>query len=67
MNGSKPQMTDVSVYSENDTTNGHMHIVVQGDTLFGIARRYGLSIEELKRKNRLTVDTIFVGQKLICQ
>lgn len=41
------------------------HIVVKGDTLYGIAHSYGLSVEELKKKNNLSVDTIFVGQKLI--
>lgn len=62
----KEVMADVS-FQEDDTTNGTSHVVVKGDTLFGIARRYGLSLEELKKKNRLSVDTIFVGQKLICQ
>ncbi len=54
-------------YTEEDTTNGQRHIVVRGDTLFGIARRYGLSLDELKKKNKLSADTIHVGQKLICQ
>lgn len=41
------------------------HIVMKGDTLYGIARAYGLSVDELKKKNNLSVDTIYVGQKLI--
>ena len=44
---------------------GEMHTVMKGDTLFGIARSYGLSVTELKQKNNLTVDTIYIGQKLI--
>ena len=44
---------------------GEMHTVVKGDTLYGIARSYGLSVTELKQKNNLNVDTIFVGQKLV--
>ncbi len=63
----KENMANVTSFTEDDTTHGGMHIVVQGDTLFGIARRYGLSLEELKKKNKLNADTIFVGQKLICQ
>ena len=42
-----------------------MHTVMKGDTLYGIARAYGLSVADLKMKNNLSADTIFVGQKLI--
>jgi LysM repeat protein len=41
------------------------HMVSKGETLYGIARTYGLSVDELKKRNNLSVDTIFVGQKLI--
>lgn len=44
---------------------GEMHTVVKGDTLYGIARSYGLSVSELKQKNSLNVDTIYIGQKLV--
>jgi LysM repeat protein len=40
------------------------HTVAKGETLYGIARTYGLSVDELKKMNNLSVDTIFVGQKL---
>ncbi|MBK8833076.1 MAG: LysM peptidoglycan-binding domain-containing protein [Saprospiraceae bacterium] len=39
-----------------------MHTVMKGDTLYGIARAYGLSVNDLKMKNNLSADTIFVGQ-----
>jgi LysM repeat protein len=42
-----------------------MHTVMKGDTLYGIARAYGLSVADLKMKNNLSADTIFVGQKLV--
>jgi len=41
------------------------HTVMKGDTLYGIARVYGLSVDDLKLKNNLSADTIFVGQKLV--
>jgi anti-anti-sigma factor len=42
------------------------HTVVRGETLFGIGRKYGLSVEELRRLNHLkTNQPITVGQKLI--
>jgi len=41
------------------------HTVERGETLFGIARQYDLSIEELQRLNDLDSPTIRVGQELI--
>jgi LysM repeat protein len=42
------------------------HEVRKGDTLAGIAKRYGLSVDELRRKNNLSPKTtLTVGQKLI--
>ena len=40
------------------------HVVAKGDTLYSIARDFGLSVDELKKMNNLAVDTIFIGQKL---
>lgn len=42
----------------------NMHLVTKGDTLYGIARTYGLSVDELKKKNNLSADTIIIGQYL---
>ena len=41
------------------------HTVAQGETLFGIARQYDLSVEELQRLNDLDSPAIRVGQELI--
>jgi LysM repeat protein len=41
------------------------HVVAKGDTLFSIAAIHGLKVEELKKMNNLSVDTIFIGQKLL--
>ena len=38
--------------------------VVKGDTLYSIARKNGLSVDELKRINGLTSNLILIGQKL---
>ncbi|WP_116107757.1 glucosaminidase domain-containing protein [Lewinella sp. IMCC34191] len=40
------------------------HAVVSGETLYAISRRYGVSIEEIRRLNSLTGNTISVGQQL---
>lgn len=41
-----------------------VHEVARGETLYGIARRYGVSVEEIKRANGLVDNTIRVGQIL---
>jgi membrane-bound lytic murein transglycosylase D len=38
--------------------------VKAGDTLYGIARQFDLSVDDLKRMNQLTGDTIVPGDKL---
>ncbi len=42
------------------------YVVQEGDTLFSIARRFGVDMEELARANNITdPSTIYVGQRLI--
>ena len=40
------------------------HAVKKGETLFSISKRYGVSLEDLKRWNRMKRVTILKGQKL---
>lgn len=41
------------------------YIVKKGDTLFSIARKYGMSVEELKTLNHLRGNSLKIGQKLL--
>jgi LysM repeat protein len=42
------------------------HTVKKGDTLFGIARKYELSVNELQRFNKLKANAVlFPGQRLL--
>ncbi|MDG1756583.1 MAG: LysM peptidoglycan-binding domain-containing protein [Bacteroidia bacterium] len=41
------------------------HIVVKGDTLYNICKRYSVTIEQLKQWNNIENITIQIGQKLI--
>jgi LysM repeat protein len=60
--GVAPQAPDVS---RNDTTETY-HTVSTGDTLYSISRRYGLTVEQLRKSNQLPEGaTIYEGQKLI--
>lgn len=40
------------------------YIVQPGDTLYGIASKYGISVNTLKNYNNLTSNTLSIGQKL---
>jgi membrane-bound lytic murein transglycosylase D len=40
------------------------HTVARGDTLQGVAARYGVTTQDLKRWNNLSRDTVRTGQKL---
>ena len=47
------------------SSNGNYYIVVSGDTLYGIANKYNISVNELKRLNNLSSNTLSIGQQLI--
>lgn len=46
------------------TTSGSTYVVKRGDTLGGIALKYGTTVSGLKKLNGLKSDLIFAGQKL---
>lgn len=41
------------------------HIVVQGETLYSIAKLYGTTVDLIKAINELTSDTISIGEELV--
>lgn len=43
------------------------HQVQPGDTLYNISRRFNISVQELRKLNRLTTDEVKLGQKLVVQ
>ena len=46
-------------------TPSSTYTVVSGDTLYSIARRFNTTVDELKKLNNLTSNTLSIGQKLI--
>ncbi|TCI94885.1 LysM peptidoglycan-binding domain-containing protein [Tenacibaculum sp. M341] len=53
--------------SEDSLDISKYHIVKSGDTLYSIAKKYGISVSILKEKNNLKSNSIFVGQQLLIQ
>ena len=49
--------------NEQDVT-GSTYTVKAGDSLYSIAQKYGTTVEELKRLNNLTSNTLSIGQVL---
>ncbi|XXG77480.1 hypothetical protein AAC387_Pa08g1626 [Persea americana] len=39
--------------------------IVKGDTLWGLSRKHGVSIDAIKEANGLSGDTIYAGKKLV--
>ena len=62
----KPIETRVSAKTE-PILNSIKHVVVKGDTLYSISKKYAISIEEIKKKNSLLENSISIGQELIIQ
>ncbi|MEQ1440118.1 LysM peptidoglycan-binding domain-containing protein [Fontimonas sp. SYSU GA230001] len=62
---STPSLTRTQAAAAQREADGSTHVVGQGDTLAAIARRYGVSVAELSRVNRLeSSEKIRVGQQL---
>lgn len=56
----------LKVPKNNVSTPGTKYYTVKkGDTLYSISRAYNVSVDELKRLNNLTSDTLIIGQQLI--
>ncbi|MBK1883271.1 LysM peptidoglycan-binding domain-containing protein [Luteolibacter pohnpeiensis] len=41
-----------------------VHTVVKGDTLWGLSKKYKVSVDAIKRANGMTKDTVVLGSKL---
>lgn len=50
--------------AKKKATVARVHSVKRGDTLSALSSRYGVTVAELKKRNKLTTDTIVVGKRL---
>lgn len=44
---------------------GNLYEVQQGETLYAISKKFNISVDDLKKKNNLTDNTLSIGQRLI--
>lgn len=54
--------------NNNNTDNNQNTLyyqVIAGDTLYSIARRFNTTVDEIKRLNNLTTNTLTIGQQLL--
>ncbi len=47
------------------SSTNQSHQVAKGDTLYSISRKYNVTIQDLKKKNNISNDTLSVGQSLL--
>ena len=45
-------------------TTKEEYVVVKGDTLYSLSKKFNISIDELKKKNNIKSDSLSVGQKI---
>ncbi len=50
--------------NENFSNSNAYHVVKRGETLFGIAKMYNLTVQKLKELNDIEGDQVYAGQKL---
>lgn len=63
-NVGEPQKQDINVESTLPTKIPEYHMVQAGETLYAIAKKYHVNVEDLKSINHLTGDNLSVDQKL---
>ena len=49
----------------NSSTKADSYIVQKGDGLYGISKKFNISVNDLKKINQLKTNDIFVGQELL--
>ena len=67
-NAVPPRSGFPTIPSTGGTTGGTgtttTHIVAKGDSLWGLARKYGTTLEAIKQANGMTSDTVVLGTTL---
>ena len=60
----KTPTPEVKPASKPVAATGKTHTVASGDTLWNISKRYGTTVDAIKRLNNMRSESLYVGQKL---
>jgi LysM repeat protein len=61
-----PVVTPTQITPANSSAvTGTIHIVAEKETLFSIAKKYSITVEQLKEWNKLTGNDLKIGQELV--
>ncbi|MFD2308033.1 muramidase family protein [Enterococcus termitis] len=62
--GSGSTNASSSTSNQSSSQSAGSHSVKSGDTLWGLAQKYGTSVQKIKQLNGLSSDMIYIGQRL---
>ena len=58
------QVLKLTGITAGTTATGKIYTVQRGDTLYGISRKYNISVSQIQQWNNLKTNNLYVGQKL---
>jgi LysM repeat protein len=61
----RPQAGPGAQTTQQPRRGNRSHVVLAGETLFGIARRYGVTVEAIRRANQMETDQVRTGQRIV--
>ncbi|MCY7409047.1 MAG: LysM peptidoglycan-binding domain-containing protein [Chitinophagales bacterium] len=56
---------DVKLVDVKSVSEKQIHTIEKGDTLYGISKKYNVTVEELKKLNHLSSNDLHVGDKIL--
>ena len=63
---SSPKVEPAAPQAKTKAATPHIHVVKAGETLYQISRKYGVTVDQLKKLNNMGKDiTIRPGQELV--
>ncbi len=65
--GGKGKIQETEIKSVEIPIEKERYVVVKGDTLYSISKKYNIPIEELKRQNNLFENAISIGQSILIE
>lgn len=51
--------------NKSEISGNNQYVVVKGDTLYSISKKFSISIDDLKKKNNISNNTLSLGQSII--